>query len=337
MRVLTHKNPELILDTKDWRILQELIANVRQPISQIAKKCLLSRQSVEYRLKQLDENKLIIGSRTVVNNKKLGYKSYHIFLEVHTPQEEQKILERAEKALFCNAIIVYSGKYNLEISIMARDEAEFSKLYQELITDVRIRNDVVLVLLEGIKTEVLPKKCFPEMKEMKVKKFEKSIKKNKDQKQSIDQNDLIILHALSKDAQISNLTLAKKLDVSKDTIKYRITKLEHEGYIIQYRPVVNYSVLGFSINSLLIKTNHNPDAIKEFEAGIKKHDAVLWAAKTFGYYNYIVYAITKDLEEFHDVINGMKENFSNSIKTYEILFAFKELKYNFMADNMLEN
>ncbi|MBT5215466.1 AsnC family protein, partial [Candidatus Woesearchaeota archaeon] len=50
MRVLTHKNPELILDTKDWRILQELILNVRQPISQIAKKCLLSRQSVEYRL-----------------------------------------------------------------------------------------------------------------------------------------------------------------------------------------------------------------------------------------------------------------------------------------------
>jgi Lrp/AsnC family leucine-responsive transcriptional regulator len=292
---------------------------------------------VEYRLKQLDENKLIIGSRTVVNNKKLGYKSYHIFLEVHTPHEEKKILDRAEKAEFCNAIIVYSGKYKLEISIMARDEAEFLRLYQELIADVRIRNDVVLVLLEGIKSEVLPRKCFPEMKDINTEKFEKSTKKNKEKKQSVDENDLRILHSLSKDAQLSNLTLAKELDVSKDTIKYRITKLEEEKYILQYRPVVNYSVLGFSINSLLIKTNHNPGSIEEFEAGIKKHDAVLWATKTFGYYNYIVYVITKDLEEFHEIINSMKEDFSNTIKTYEILFAFKELKYNFMADSILES
>ena len=252
MRVLTHKSPELSLDTKDWRIVQEITKNIRQPVSQIAKKCLLSRQSVEYRLKQLNENMLIIGSRTVVNNKRLGYKSYHVFLEVHTPQEEEKILKRAEKAPFCNAIIVYSGKYNLEISIMAKNETEFLSLYQKLIADVRIRNDVILVLLEGIKSEVLPKKCFPEMKEITPERFEKTNKKNKDKKHKIDNSDLKLLHALSKNAQLSNLALAKDLDVSKDTIKYRITKLEEERYILQYRPVVNYSVLGFSINSILI-------------------------------------------------------------------------------------
>ncbi len=340
MRVLTHKSPELSLDKKDWRIVQEIANNIRQPISLIAKKCLLSRQSVEYRLKQLNKNNLIIGSRTVINNYKLGYKSYHIFLEVHTPNEEKKILKRAQAAKFVNAIIVYSGKYNLEISIMARDEAEFLNYYQQLISDVRIRNDVVLVLLKGLKSEVLPKKCFPELKELAVEKFEKSEKSVKKQKKkdfSVDKNDLIILYQLSQNSQISNLDLAKKLKLSKDTIKYRINKLESEKLILQYRPVINYSVLGFSINSVLIKTNHNPQDIEKFENNVKNHNSILWATKTFGYYNYIVYVITKDLEEFHEVINDMKENFGNVMKTYEILFAFKELKYNFMAESIVEN
>ena len=67
MRVLAPKTSELALDIKDWRVLKEFVSNVRQSVSQIAKKSLLSRQAVEYRFKQFKENKLITGSRTVIN------------------------------------------------------------------------------------------------------------------------------------------------------------------------------------------------------------------------------------------------------------------------------
>ena len=74
MKVLSVKKNKLALDVKDWRIVKELISNVRQPVTQIAKKCLISRQSAEYRINQLKEKELFIGYRSVINIKKLNFK-----------------------------------------------------------------------------------------------------------------------------------------------------------------------------------------------------------------------------------------------------------------------
>ncbi len=334
MRVLAAKKQELLLDKKDWRVLKEIVNNIRQPVSQIAKKCLLSRQAVEYRLKLLRQNDHITGSRAVVNIRKLGYKSYHIFLEVHTPAEERKIISRAMKADYVNAIITYSGKYNLEISIMAREEEEFLDYYEKLIRDVRIRDDHVLILLDTLAAQVLPARYFPAMKEIGPPSFA-SAKKVRKGEHIFDNTDLRILFALSQDATRTNISLAKDLKVSKDTIQYRIGKLEHEKYVLEYRPVVNYAALGMMINSVLLKVNHLQSSMGEFRKLLKVHGSILWATKTLGYYDYLVYVITKDLEEFHEVINGMKEKYDDIIKTYEILFAFEELKYNFMAESIV--
>ncbi len=44
----------------------------------------------------------------------------------------------------------------------------------------------------------------------------------------------------------------------------------------------------------------------------------------------------KDLDEFHEVMNSIKTKFEDVIKTYEILFAFEEKKYSFMANCIVE-
>lgn len=334
MRVLAPKKRELLLDKKDWRVLKEVVHNIRQPISQIAKKCLLSRQAVEYRFKQLQENDLITGSRSVINIRKLGYKSFHVFIEIHTPKEEKKILKRAQKADYVNAVIRYSGKFNLEISIMARNSEEFMCYYSQLINNVRIRDDHVLVLVATLVSQVLPSNYFPELKNLARPLFA-SAKVVRESNYNLDRLDLKLLFALSRDAVTTNISLAKQFSVSKDTIQYRLNRLEGNGYLIEYRPVINFAALGLTINSILLKVNQLSSSTEEFDKYLKSNGSILWATKTFGYYDYLVYVITKDLEEFHEVISGIKENFDDVIKTYEILFAFEELKYNFMAGSIL--
>ena len=41
------------------------------------------------------------------------------------------------------------------------------------------------------------------------------------------------------------------------------------------------------------------------------------------------------MDEFHEVMNGIKERFQDRIKTYEILFAYEQLKYEYMTESMV--
>ena len=152
-----------------------------------------------------------------------------------------------------------------------------------------------------------------------------------EKEKKVDALDRNILLSLSRDARVSNTALARKFSVSKDTITYRIKNLESSGVIRDYRPIINYSALGLSINSVLLKISPS----SAFEQVLRDSKSILWATKTVGYHNHLIYVITKNLEEFHDVINEIKEKFDDVIQTYEILFAFEELKYNFFAESIV--
>ncbi|MBI2666612.1 Lrp/AsnC family transcriptional regulator [Candidatus Woesearchaeota archaeon] len=114
-----------------------------------------------------------------------------------------------------------------------------------------------------------------------------------------------------------------------------LQKLEQHRFLVQYRPVVNYAALGLTVNALLVKLNYSAKVAAAFETMLRSTDAILWATKTFGEYDYLMYVLTKDVEEFHEMINRMKRQFEDSIKTYEVLSAFEELKYFFMAESVV--
>lgn len=333
MRVLTPSQQQLKLDANDWKILSEIKDKARQPLTKIAEKVHLSRSAVEYRLKQMHQQQLITGYRTVINNHQLGYKPYHVFVDAHTPHEEKELLARAVNADYVNALILYSGRYNLEISILAKDEFDFLEKYALLVNKIHFRKDLYLILLETISAKVLPEKYIP--KNFPLKKSFPLIKKKNDFSK-IDQIDVKLLYLLSKEATKTNLSLARELKISKDALKYRLKKLEENGIIIEYRPAVNYSALGLSINAVLINLSQDTERIKQFESFLKGDPSILWCAKTFGYYDYLFYIISRGLDDFHETINKMKRQFAELIKNYEVLFAYEEVKYEFMSKNMVE-
>ena len=64
------------LDTKDKKILEILQKNARTPLSQIARKTGIPRDSITYRLKRLEKLKVIRFHHTLINPAKLGYPLY---------------------------------------------------------------------------------------------------------------------------------------------------------------------------------------------------------------------------------------------------------------------
>ena len=77
----------MVLDKKDKRILYELDKNARQPLSEIAKKVQLKRESILYRLKKYLQEGLIRDYLTVIDMSKLGFTHYKIYLRLHNINE----------------------------------------------------------------------------------------------------------------------------------------------------------------------------------------------------------------------------------------------------------
>jgi DNA-binding Lrp family transcriptional regulator len=67
----------------------------------------------------------------------------------------------------------------------------------------------------------------------------------------MDELDQQILEALNENARISYREITRKLKVSLSTISKRIKKLEDEGVIERYIPVINQEKLGYALTAII--------------------------------------------------------------------------------------
>ncbi|MFA6089164.1 MAG: Lrp/AsnC family transcriptional regulator [Candidatus Woesearchaeota archaeon] len=338
MRVLAsnEQNQILKLDKKDKQILALLCKNARLPLTKIGDSVGLSRESIEYRIKRFKEAQIITGSRTLINIRKLNNYSFHVFISLHNPKEEEKFLTRLKEHPNVNVVIKYSGKWDFEVSIMTDSPESFYDIFYEISEGINIQDYHILLLLNTIKSIVLQKKYLENTENITVKRndfsFFKDFSKKKEDNYKLDEKDMIILKLISDDAETKITEIAKKTKLSPDTITYRLKKLIYNNYIIEFRPIINYSALKLSIQALLIRTKSiRKEDEKQLFMFLKEHDNILWATKTFGNWNLLVYAITEHQNDFHKLIDELTLRFPDLIKNYESLFAYQEYKYTFLA------
>lgn len=62
--------------------------------------------------------------------------------------------------------------------------------------------------------------------------------------------DLEILEMLRRDGRASLRTIAEKLEVSTSTVSHRVKEMESEGIILSYKPVIDYSKLGYRLTAI---------------------------------------------------------------------------------------
>ncbi|HID72814.1 TPA: winged helix-turn-helix transcriptional regulator [Candidatus Micrarchaeota archaeon] len=78
------------VDNIDMRILYELDWNARQSDAELARKIRRSRETVRYRINQLEKRKIIKGYTTWINPSKLGYDVYKIYMKIKGSEAERK-------------------------------------------------------------------------------------------------------------------------------------------------------------------------------------------------------------------------------------------------------
>ena len=125
------------LDKKDLRIMYELDLNAKQTIKQISKKVRLSPEVTNYRIKRLEDEKIILGYYTLINVYSLGYELYRVYLGLGTISEEKKkeFLDYLTKLRQVGQIAITGGEYDLIVGIIEKDNLSFNKLVEEILAN----------------------------------------------------------------------------------------------------------------------------------------------------------------------------------------------------------
>ncbi|MBP7708271.1 Lrp/AsnC family transcriptional regulator [Candidatus Pacearchaeota archaeon] len=326
--IQSRKNTEKIkLDIKDKKILAILSANARTPLTAIAKQVELSRDSVDYRIRGYEKKGLIQDYITLVNIKKFGYANYHLFVKLNNPSKEleEEFISSLKANHYVRAVIKFNGTFDFEVALITKSIEELDELITSIISQNQeiIQDYEILPITKTYSAKSLPKSI---LQENFFHKEEKTIMPKKEY--MIDKKDLAILKEICEKANKSLVEVGTKLKISADNVAYRIKNLKEQGIITNFVPVFNYDALDYNLHAALLKI-HPLD--KEQDAKLSQflvnNPNTLWAVKTLGKYNLLVYFLVKNMEEFQETILQLRSLFPKKITNYETLIGYEEYKY----------
>lgn len=122
----------------------------------------------------------------------------------------------------------------------------------------------------------------------------------------MDKIDLQILKELIKDAQTPFLRIAKKIDVSPETVRTRYRKMKEDGIIRHCSISIDLSRIGYQGKVVfLIRNAINHDKSRTIEA-LKKISDIFIMSEIFGDFEIIAIAPVKDISNLKAILNKIK-------------------------------
>lgn len=123
------------MDKTDKKILKLLNDNARQSLAEMSRKSGLTRDVIRYRIQKLEENKVILGFRPIINAPGLGFPMithvYFLLTPESLEQEEKFIsfLKGLPHVIRINSLV---GKWEFRITIVAKDPSHFHGILKEI-------------------------------------------------------------------------------------------------------------------------------------------------------------------------------------------------------------
>lgn len=312
------------ITTKDKRLLYELWKNSRLPSLQIAKRVGLSREVVEYRIKRLVNEKVIRNFSTFIDNEKLGFSTYYVNIQLQdfTEQKLAEIIAYLKDHEFVKWVAGCSGKWDIIIVISAKDKFHFDSIFS-VISDFlgrHLRDYEILVRLGVIKDAAIG---FIRQEKTG---FEDIITQ-KPRQPEFDLTDLKILSILNKDPRARIVRIAEHARISADSARLRIKKLESQGIIRSYRPLINIDKLGYIMFMIFLEINViDSRKEKELITFFNSIPNIHYVEKYIGQYPLSMQLVARNNEEFYRVLIAIRNKLSQLIKSYELVVVFEQHK-----------
>jgi len=314
---------QINIDLKDRKILYELDKNARISCAQIGKKVGLSTEVVNYRIKKLEENKIITQYQTEVDYNKLGLIHFKIFLrfkgiDLRTEEELYKKIESIPQ-------IVWIAKCRGEWDCMLSSTVESISQLDEIKDNVlHLANEYIAKKSVSISTNIWssPRKYLLNKRDI-----SQVMEGNKE---PLDKIDTEILRILSANARMPVIEIAEKLNLTIKIVSSRLKKLIDKKIIHDYRADINFEKLGiYFFKTFFYLKNPHTERVKMLINKINSHKNIIHTLKVIGDWDLDINMEFEEKKEFDKTIQELMNEFSDIIERITTLDIIKVYKYTF--------
>jgi len=307
------------LDIIDKRIIYELEKDSSQTISSIAKKIKRSKELVNFRIRRLEKENILLGCSAIVDMAKLGYYTFRVYLRWQnmTDKEKKDFYDyiKIKENIWTTAILHGKWDFAFFIGVKLDDSIEsFHKLWDEI--QLKYKNkifDSKIAIYAPVYN--FNKRFFIDFN-MKVETIERVFGGGTPIK--FDDLDVKIIHSYASNVRTPLTEISKKLGVTSEAIRQRIKQLEKKEVIVGYKIDLNLHKMGYQgyrVDFLLNSTVRN----REIFQHLKQHKYFYQINKSIGGADFETEIVVKDLNHLLEILEEVVKKFSNVIKSYEYM------------------
>lgn len=319
------------LDVLDKKILYYLDLNSRMSYSALAKKLNQSKEVINYRIKKLVKQKKIVQFYTIINPPKFGFTAFKLYLNFQDINKEtyNELIEFLNNHKMVFWVASANGAFEMLLGIWARDYYDFNQNFL-----VPFFNKFSQYISEKETTITVHnyqnnrKWFYEKSKERKI-----TNTGGKPEKIKLEEMDYNILRIIANDSRKRYLDIAKELNTTFQIVKYRIQKLQKLGIISHYKLGVDPKKYGRDfVKTLLSLKNVSDKRIKDLISYALSLEPTLNVVNCIGPWDIEFEMEIPNLEEYHKVMNQIREKFLDIVKSYKTAVMIHEDKVTFMPE-----
>tara|TARA_Y100000310_G_C20676199_1_gene813189 strand:- start:1417 stop:2391 length:975 start_codon:yes stop_codon:yes gene_type:complete len=319
------KKTDINIDLYDKKLLYELDRDSSINLSDLSKKLKRSKQFILYRIKKLEELKIVTGYHAIVDMSKLGFFTFRVYFKFQqmTDKEGDQFIQFVQKKLEqVWTITSMHGKWDYALFLGVKDISEFHKIWGEIMLlykkNIKTYNVAVYAPIYNFN-----RNFFLDNNTEPVTRIYGDGKLT-----TIDKLDWKLIELYANNVRQSALEMSKKLNVAPDTIRARINKLVKSNIIVGYKIGLNLEKLnyvGYRLDLQLNSTERN----KEIFEYCKHHKNIYQINKSIGGADFEMEVIVENLNHLIKLIDELKTHFKSIINDVEYFgfTTFHILKY----------
>lgn len=319
-----------ILDNRDKKILYELDGNARLPLSILARKLRIGRDTLKYRITRLQKNGILKEFTAVINPYILGITIYKTYLRIENNKYQlNKLIEKLKNHPKVYWIGECEGRWDLIFSLYAKTPYEFDETQNEILSEFK---EIILEFEIYILTEVffyrknyLNEKCKNCL-------FLGGNPKN----EKIDRTDYKILTLLSRNARQNVVDIARITHTTPMIVSYRIKKLEKRKILQGYRINLDLS----KVNMIFFKAQiylkkYDAESIAKLREHCTSYANITSFIKQIGECKIELEIEVENYNRFNKIINEIRERMPDILHHIDSIVISNE-HFKWMPEKLLD-